>query len=37
MDLKQMYREIVNEHNLHPTHKHDMEKTRAAGMTSLSS
>jgi nitrogen fixation protein NifU and related proteins len=23
MDLKQMYREIVNEHNLHPTHKHD--------------
>ncbi|MDD5858762.1 MAG: SUF system NifU family Fe-S cluster assembly protein [Eubacteriales bacterium] len=25
MDLKQMYREIVNEHNLHPTHKHDME------------
>lgn len=25
MDLKQMYREIVNEHNLHPNHKHDME------------
>ena len=25
MDLKQMYREIVNEHNLHPTHKHDTE------------
>ncbi len=25
MDLKQMYREIVNEHNLHPTHKHDIE------------
>ena len=25
MDLKQMYREIVNEHNLHPTHKYDME------------
>ncbi len=25
MDLKQMYREIVNEHNLHPTHKHDLE------------
>ena len=24
MDLKQMYREIVNEHNLHPTHKHEM-------------
>jgi nitrogen fixation NifU-like protein len=24
MDLKQMYREIVNEHNLHPTHKHDL-------------
>ena len=23
MDLKQMYREIVNEHNLHPSHKHD--------------
>ncbi|MDO4614394.1 MAG: SUF system NifU family Fe-S cluster assembly protein [Lachnospiraceae bacterium] len=25
MDLKSMYREIVNDHNLHPTHKHDME------------
>lgn len=25
MDLKQLYREIVNEHNLHPTHKHDLE------------
>ena len=25
MDLKQMYREIVNEHNLHPTHKFDLE------------
>lgn len=25
MDLKQMYREIVNEHNLHPTHKYDLE------------
>lgn len=25
MDLKQMYREIVNEHNLHPSHKHDTE------------
>lgn len=25
MDLKQMYREIVNEHNLHPNHKHDLE------------
>lgn len=24
MDLKQLYREIVNEHNLHPTHKHDL-------------
>ena len=24
MDLKQMYREIVNEHNLHPTHKHEL-------------
>jgi nitrogen fixation NifU-like protein len=26
MDLKQMYREIVNEHNLHPTHKYDLEQ-----------
>ena len=25
MDLKQMYREIVNEHNLHPTHKYDLD------------
>lgn len=25
MDLKQMYREIVNEHNLHPTHKHELD------------
>lgn len=25
MDLKQLYREIVNEHNLHPTHKHDLQ------------
>ncbi|MBO7357335.1 MAG: SUF system NifU family Fe-S cluster assembly protein [Lachnospiraceae bacterium] len=25
MDLKEMYREIVNEHNLHPTHKYDFE------------
>ncbi len=25
MELKQMYREIVNEHNLHPTHKRDIE------------
>lgn len=24
MDLKQVYREIVNEHNLHPGHKHDL-------------
>lgn len=24
MDLKQIYREIVNEHNLHPGHKGDM-------------
>ena len=24
MDLKQIYREIVNEHNLHPEHKHDL-------------
>ena len=24
MDLKQMYREIVNEHNLHPSHKFDI-------------
>lgn len=26
MDLKQIYREIVNEHNLHPGHKHDLIK-----------
>lgn len=25
MDLKQLYREIVNEHNLYPNHKHDLE------------
>lgn len=25
MDLKQMYRVIVNEHNLHPNHKHDLD------------
>lgn len=25
MDLKQMYREIVNEHNLHPIHKHELD------------
>ncbi len=25
MDLKQMYREIVNEHNLHPTHKYELD------------
>lgn len=25
MELKQLYREIINEHNLHPTHKHDLE------------
>lgn len=25
MELKNLYREIVNEHNLHPTHKGDME------------
>ncbi|MBO5624144.1 MAG: SUF system NifU family Fe-S cluster assembly protein [Butyrivibrio sp.] len=25
MELKQLYREIVNEHNLHPTHKGNME------------
>lgn len=24
MELKQLYREIVNEHNLHPAHKHDL-------------
>lgn len=24
MELKQLYREIVNEHNLHPTHKKDL-------------
>lgn len=26
MDLKQIYREIVNEHNLHPNHKHDLDE-----------
>ncbi len=25
MDLKSLYREIVNDHNLHPTHKYEME------------
>lgn len=25
MELKQLYREIVNEHNLHPEHKHELE------------
>ena len=25
MDLKSLYREIVNDHNLHPAHKYDME------------
>ncbi len=25
MDIKSLYREIVNEHNLHPGHKHDLE------------
>lgn len=25
MDIKTLYREIVNEHNLHPSHKHDLE------------
>lgn len=25
MELKQLYREIVNEHNLHPAHKHELE------------
>ena len=25
MELKSLYREIVNEHNLHPVHKHDLE------------
>ena len=24
MDLKSLYREIINEHNLHPEHKHDL-------------
>ena len=24
MDIKSLYREIVNEHNLHPTHKHEL-------------
>ena len=26
MDIKSLYREIVNEHNLHPSHKHDLDK-----------
>lgn len=25
MDIKSLYREIVNEHNLHPGHKHDLQ------------
>jgi SUF system FeS assembly protein, NifU family len=25
MDLKSLYREIVNDHNLHPAHKYEME------------
>ena len=25
MDLKEMYREIINEHNLHPTHKQPLD------------
>lgn len=25
LELKDLYREIVNEHNLHPSHKHDLE------------
>ncbi|MEE8815959.1 MAG: SUF system NifU family Fe-S cluster assembly protein [Lachnospiraceae bacterium] len=25
MDIKSLYREIVNEHNLHPEHKHDLD------------
>ena len=25
MDIKTLYREIVNEHNLHPSHKHDLD------------
>ena len=29
MDLKEMYREIVNEHNLHPEHKHDLDNPSA--------
>lgn len=29
MNLKQLYREIVNEHNLHPNHKHDLPKPTA--------
>ena len=24
MDIRSLYREIVNEHNLHPAHKHDL-------------
>nr|MCR4594427.1 SUF system NifU family Fe-S cluster assembly protein [Clostridiales bacterium] len=29
MDLKEMYREIVNEHNLHPEHKHELDNPTA--------
>ncbi|MBR0384449.1 MAG: SUF system NifU family Fe-S cluster assembly protein [Eubacteriaceae bacterium] len=29
MDLKSLYREIINEHNLHPEHKHDLEGATA--------
>jgi nitrogen fixation NifU-like protein len=26
LDIKTLYREIVNEHNLHPSHKHDLDR-----------
>lgn len=29
MDIKSLYREIVNEHNLHPNHKKDLEHPTA--------
>ena len=31
MELKQLYREIVNEHNLHPVHKKSIFSIRHQG------
>lgn len=30
MDTKELYREILNEHNLHPAHKHELEGNKDA-------